>query len=189
VWCNETNRTLFRSTGGFVIHTSSPGTTGVELPGGSGTWSSFSDRNYKDNVELVDGREVLARLAEIPISTWNYTTEEESIRHMGPMAQDFYAAFGLGPDDRHITTIDADGVALAAIQALAGENAELRGRVDDLEAQMDELRALVTASAPAARPRGLDFLLSPDLLLVGPGLLLFGLGMVWVARRRGNGGG
>jgi len=75
------------------------------------------------------------------------------------MTQDFYVAFGLGEDDRHITTIDADGVALSAIQALAEENAELRGRVDDLEAEMDRLRALISESASPAKSRAVDFLL------------------------------
>jgi hypothetical protein len=49
------------------------------------------------------------------------------------MAQDFRAAFGLGADERHIGTIDESGVALAAIQALAKENAELRQRLEVLE--------------------------------------------------------
>src|SRR5574341_2224208 len=67
------------------------------------------------NFAKVDGREILARVSALPIQTWNYQTQEASIRHIGPMAQDFYAAFGLGDDNLHISTIDADGIALASI--------------------------------------------------------------------------
>ncbi len=66
----------------------------------------------------MDGREVMERVAEIPITTWNYESQDSEIRHMGPAAQDLYAAFGLGEDQRYISTVDADGVTLAAIQGL-----------------------------------------------------------------------
>ena len=69
---------------------------------------------------------------------------------MGPMAQDFYAAFGLGADDRHIVTVDADGVALAAIQGLRDmlreKDAEIvaqRLRLDALEATVDALKRAI----------------------------------------------
>ena len=89
----------------------------------------------------------------VPISTWNYKTQDASVRHMGPMAQDFHEAFGLGEDDKHITTVDADGVALAAIQGiheivqkkdakismLQKQNADLESRVAALEALVQEL--------------------------------------------------
>lgn len=49
---------------------------------------------------------------------WRYKSEPEDVRHIGPVAQDFRAAFNLGADDKHISTVDADGVALASVQAL-----------------------------------------------------------------------
>jgi trimeric autotransporter adhesin len=55
------------------------------------------------------------------IATWNWKSQDASIRHMGPMAQDFHAAFGLGETDKGISTMDADGVALAAIQGMHQE--------------------------------------------------------------------
>jgi hypothetical protein len=68
----------------------------------------------------------------VPVSVWNYKSQNPSIRHMGPMAQDLHAAFGLGESDKGIATIDADGVALAAIQGLNAkletENAALRAQ-------------------------------------------------------------
>jgi TolA-binding protein len=79
---------------------------------------------------------LLEKLNSIPIETWNFRSQDDSIRHMGPMAQDFYAAFGLGEDDKHISTVDADGVALAGVQALY----RMVGRmVQEKDAQIQEL--------------------------------------------------
>jgi hypothetical protein len=77
-----------------------------------------SDRNTKENIRDVDPSEILAKVVEMPITTWNYIHDEENLPHMGPMAQDFYAAFGLGQGDKTIAYMDKDGVALAAIQGL-----------------------------------------------------------------------
>jgi hypothetical protein len=66
----------------------------------------------------VDGFEILEKLAALPVSTWNYTWDPPEVHHLGPMAQDFAAAFGLGDDDTKINMIDANGVATVAIQAL-----------------------------------------------------------------------
>jgi hypothetical protein len=94
------------------------GTAGVSLPAGSSAWATLSDRNAKTNFKPVDGKEVVRELATIPVSTWNYKTQNPAVRHMGPMAQDFHAAFKVGEDNRHITTLDSEGVALAAIKGL-----------------------------------------------------------------------
>ncbi len=143
-----------RASGGTFIFSSSPPTTGVFLSPGSGAWASVSDQALKENVEAIDPVAVLDALVSIPVSTWNYITQDDSIRHMGVMAQDFYAAFGIGEDDRHITTIDADGVAFAAIQGLntklETENAALRARVDDLEARLAALEGLASGGSSAS---------------------------------------
>jgi hypothetical protein len=79
----------------------------------------ISDRNLKKDLAMVDSADILAKVSRLPISTWTYLSEPSGLRHMGPMAQDFRASFGLGDrDDRHYNSIDAHGVALAAIQAL-----------------------------------------------------------------------
>lgn len=103
-----------------------------------------SDRNLKANVGSVDPADMLQRVRELPISTWNYTSDDPAVRHIGPMAQDFAALFGVGADDRHIHPIDGQGVALAAIQgllqeieALREENARLAERLAALEAAGD----------------------------------------------------
>ncbi len=91
-----------------------------------GILTQGSDRNSKRDIEPVDVENVLERVADMPISTWSYKTDAQGVRHLGPMAQDFHAAFGLGEDERSIATLDTSGVALAAIQALHRQVEELR---------------------------------------------------------------
>ncbi len=91
---------------------------GCILAPGGGSWSCTSDRNVKKDFETIDGKDILKRLAGIPIQAWRYKTEQGAPRHIGPMAQDFAKAFAVGSDDKHITGVDADGVALSAIQGL-----------------------------------------------------------------------
>ena len=105
----------------------------------NGTFVSASDRNAKENFAPVDAKEILAKVTSLPLTRWNYK-QDTATPHLGPMAQDFYAAFAVGPDDKHITAVDADGVALAAIQGLnqkleeqRAENAELKQRLEKLE--------------------------------------------------------
>jgi hypothetical protein len=136
------NQFVARAAGGFYLYTDLGSTTGVTVAPGDGSWASVSDSNLKENVRPVDGAALLERLSLIPISEWNYIAQDEAIRHIGPMAQDFRAAFGLGTDDRHISTVDADGVALAAIQALhekSKEIDELKRLIVELQTQMKRL--------------------------------------------------
>lgn len=107
-----------RASGGVRLRTSANLSTGCNLPAGSGVFSCTSDANAKSGFASVDPDAVLKSVAAMPISFWVYKTDESAARHMGPTAQDFRAAFNLGTDDRSIGHIDADGVALAAIQGL-----------------------------------------------------------------------
>lgn len=121
-------------------------TQGVKVNPGGGAWVSISDRNAKTNFMPVDAQAVLEKVAQMPLSTWSYKTEDAAIRHMGPMAQDFHAAFGLsGDDDKGITTIDADGVALAAIQGLYLELQKKEGRLTAMEMRLSEREAQLHA--------------------------------------------
>jgi hypothetical protein len=99
----------------------------------------FSDRALKANFGTVDAADMLRRVQELPISTWNYTRDDPSVRHIGPMAQDFAATFGVGGDDRHIHPIDGQGVALVAIQGLAALVADLGAANARLAARMAAL--------------------------------------------------
>ncbi len=192
------NTFTVRAHGGARFYSAAGTGTGVQLASGGGSWSNLSDRAAKENFAPVDGRDILDRLAAVPIQTWNYRSQDPAIRHIGPVAQDFYAAFGVGEDDTHITTVDADGVALAAIQGLYevvqekdARIAELEGRVAALEAQnaaqqaqIHSLEARLTAlerqvggtSAPASAA------------LPVSGLALGGLALLGVVLRAVKGG-
>jgi hypothetical protein len=113
----------------------------------------LSDQSLKANVGSVDPTDMVQRLRELPISTWNYTSDDPSVRHIGPMAQDFAAAFGVGADDRHIHPIDGQGVALAAIQGLAREIAALRAENARLASRIGDLEIGARQSAPPAASR------------------------------------
>ncbi len=146
----------WRVSGGFRVFTSSNLSTGVTIQSGStvsnwgqsnaviststgaflstsGVWTNTSDVNRKHLFERVSGEDVLDRLRALPITSWSYRTDDRGIRHLGPTAQDFRRAFGLGNDDVTIGTVDADGVALAAAKALEQRTAGQAGRIEALE--------------------------------------------------------
>jgi hypothetical protein len=95
-----------------------------------------SDRNSKTGFSPVNPAEVLDKVVNLPISEWQFKADKEGSRHLGPTAQDFFATFNVGTDERHIATVDEGGVALAAIQGL---NTKL---VSELQAKDRELREL-----------------------------------------------
>ncbi len=146
------NRMTILASGNVGIGTTNP--ANLLVVGGSAspaycngtTWQNGSDRNIKQNFSPVSPQTVLARVSALPITEWQYKAEAAGTRHIGPMAQDFHAAFGLnGGDDTHISTVDEGGVALAAIQGLnqkvenRSENSELR--IQKLEAENAGLKA------------------------------------------------
>jgi hypothetical protein len=147
--CGTANFFTVRSTGGAMFTTAIDGggmpTAGVFLGPGDNAWNSVSDRNLKENFTSVDREVLLEKLASIPITMWNYKSQDESIRHIGPMAQDFYAAFGMGTDDKRISTIDPDGIALATIQGLYQKANEQAAEIRALKKQVVRLQALVEA--------------------------------------------
>ena len=85
---------------------------------------------------------MLAKVSALPLQSWHYTNAPGT-RHVGPMAQDFQAAFGLGADDKSIATVDADGVALAAIQGLDEITKSQAAEIAALRRQLAELRGLI----------------------------------------------
>ncbi len=113
-----TNQFVVRAGGGFFLYTGT-GSSGAKLASGATAWSVLSDRNAKKNFKPVDTVAVLDKLAAIPIEQWNYKWEKDTdTPDIGPMAQDFKHAFYPGRDDKSITTLEFDGVELAAIQGL-----------------------------------------------------------------------
>jgi hypothetical protein len=99
-----------------------------------------SDRALKRGFESVDQNQVLERLAALPLSRWSYHTEGTQTLHLGPMAQDFKQAFGLGASDRTISKVDADGVAFAAIQALYQRLLSVEAKNQTLERELHQLQ-------------------------------------------------
>jgi len=97
------------------------------------SFNPTSDRNAKENFQPVDNQAVLAKVASLPVTQWNFKTESRDVQHIGPMAQDFQAAFQLSADDKHISVVDEGGVALAAIQGL-------NQKLDEKDAEIQELR-------------------------------------------------
>jgi hypothetical protein len=153
------NQFVARASGGAIFYSDSALTTGVTLAAGGGAWSNLSDARMKSHFRDLDGEDVLSKLARIPIREWSYVSQGERIRHVGPTAQDFRAAFGLGENEVTINTLDPDGIGLRAIQALdarthalARENATLARENAALREEFAALRALVEAAA-ALRPR------------------------------------
>ncbi len=165
----------WRVSGGFRIFTSSGLYTGVTIQSGAvtsnwsqdnaviststgamlstgGVWQNASDVNKKHLFENISGEDILSRLRRIPIREWSYKTEEDNVRHLGPTAQDFKAAFGLGTDDKSIGTVDADGVALASVQALDNRTREQAQEINTLKTENELLQARLTALEQRSGP-------------------------------------
>ena len=148
------NQFTVRSAGGVRLFTNATMTTGVQVAAGGSSWAVISDRNRKQDFLHVDGEDVLRRLRALPVTTWRYRDEEDrSTFHIGPMAQDWHAAFGFTKDDHTINMSDFDGVNLAAIKALeertaqlqakSAEVTQLRAQVEAQSRRLDELEAIV----------------------------------------------
>jgi hypothetical protein len=144
-----------RCEGGARFYTANGG-VGAQLLAGASSWGAPSDSNLKTKVTAVDPRRILAKIAAMPVTEWEYKVVPDR-RYIGPTAQDFHAAFGLGFDDKTITTLDSDGVMYAAIQGLVEELKDRDAKIGELEASGAELKAKMDAmeerlnSLPPAR--------------------------------------
>jgi hypothetical protein len=110
---------------------------------------TVSDRALKEDVRPVDVRAVLEAALDMPVSGWRYRGDDPSVRHIGPMAQDFAAAFRVGSDDRHIEMVDAFGAAIACIQALHAQLGERDAQIDALWTELRELQARLDGRQPS----------------------------------------
>jgi len=110
-----------------------------------GTISQLSSRYSKENFESTDGGALLAKLEQLPISTWNYRGANSQERHLGPVAEDFRAAFGLGASERYVSVTDEAGVALASVKALQQEIKQRDSRIEQLEQRLQALESRLDA--------------------------------------------
>lgn len=134
------------TTNRFVVYSGQYGSEMLVLDSAGltvrGTLASASDRNLKENFQPVNPQEVLSKVSAMPLTRWNYK-QDTAASHIGPMAQDFYAAFNVGPDDKHITTVDESGVALAAIQGLNQKLEATRAENAALKQELAEIKNLL----------------------------------------------
>lgn len=111
----------------------------------NGTLTESSDVNAKENFAPVDPSEVLDKVSEIPVTSWNFKHDDDGLRHIGPMAQDFHAAFGVGSDETRLAPLDVNGVTLAAIQGLDRVRRDQEARIEELSKRNAELEARLAA--------------------------------------------
>jgi len=127
---------------GYKLYTTaSINGSGVELNHGDGAWNTLSDKTKKENYQKIDKQKVLDKLIALPMEKWNYTAQNDKIKHIGPYAQDFNKAYGLGDGKLTISTIDSDGIAFASIQALAERNKQLNQKNKLLESKLSNLES------------------------------------------------
>jgi len=137
-----TGRFEFFETGQFQIGDPSARIFDLEANGNltiTGSLSQNSDVNSKENIQIVNPAEILQKVTDLPISVWNYKFDADNIRHLGPMAQDFYKLFGLGAREDKIATLDTTGVALASIKALANKVNEKESQINKLKNENENL--------------------------------------------------
>jgi hypothetical protein len=140
---------IWNSSGNVGIGAASPGQR-LYVAGNiyaTGTITPNSDRNLKTDFAVVDATAVLAQVAKLPIQQWRFKAEPKGVKHVGPMAQDFQSAFGLGEIPTAIATVDADGVALAAIQGLNQKLDEKDAEIQDLKQSIADLKKMVQSLA------------------------------------------
>ena len=113
-----------------------------------GSWVNASDRNLKTNFTALDPEWVLGGINTLNIERWNYKVESPSVMHVGPVAQDFFAQFGLGGSDTSISTVDASGVALVGIQALSARLDALASTTLALDLSTSTLATTTASTTP-----------------------------------------
>ncbi|MGC2239067.1 MAG: tail fiber domain-containing protein [Pyrinomonadaceae bacterium] len=135
------NEFAARATGGFRFRTNLTGTTGCNLPAGSGVFNCTSSRFTKENFFAVKGSDILSKLRAIPVTSWNYIDEGKNVRHIGPMAEDFFSQFGLGVGNTSIGVQDLAGVSIAAVKELDTQLQQKNEEVKQLQDEVKQLRA------------------------------------------------
>ena len=122
------------------------GSTSVTTIQGQVAYTFTSDRNQKENFQPVDGEEVLRKIRNFSMTSWNYKKNDPAkFRHYGPMAQEFFAAFGHDGagtcgDSVSINSGDMAGITLIAVQTLESEKEQLKAKVETIQTENAELK-------------------------------------------------
>ncbi len=121
------------------------GDTAITVIEGQVPYTYTSDRNQKENFRAVDADQMLTKLRGLSITSWNYKGQDaKQFRHYGPVAQDFFAAFGqdavgtIGTPTT-ISSGDLDGILMIAVQALEKRTVEQEKEIADLKARLQTL--------------------------------------------------
>ncbi len=145
VYTTDANQFRVRARGGTWFFSNAGMTTGAYLAPGSNSWASACDSATKEDFRDVDKQELLRTVAGLRVRNYKLKDQNDGTRHIGPVAQDFHAAFGVGEDSKSINLADADGVLLAAVQALYEQNQQLFDQNQELRAELDALKAELVA--------------------------------------------
>ncbi len=141
----DSNQMMMRFANGYVLYTNDSTTIGVQVGAGGNSWSVISDRRRKENFSAVNGEDFLKKIDNFNLTSWNYKGQDaRTFRHYGPMAQDFYAAFGKDSygsigNDTTINQADFEGVSFIAIQALERRTQEQTDKINELEKKVNAL--------------------------------------------------
>ena len=108
-----------------------------------GVWTDISSRAKKEDFQQLDGDQVLDKIEAMSMTSWKFKGTEE--RHVGPVAEDFYRAFGCGTgipedDSTSIAALDLAGVSLVAVQELTRLIKEQQKEITALKAQIEALQ-------------------------------------------------
>ncbi len=145
VYTTGANQFRARARGGTWFFSNAGMTTGAYLAPGSNSWASACDSATKEDFRDVDKQELLRKVAGLRVRNYKLKDQNDGTRHIGPVAQEFHAAFGVGENEKSINLADADGVLLAAVQALYEQNQQLFDQNQDLRAELDALKAELVA--------------------------------------------
>jgi hypothetical protein len=158
VWADSADTSDFADTGnnqfdvrasGGVLFINGSGAGSVSWTPGAGSWSFTSDRNAKENFKAVNAQAILDKIATLPMTEWNYKGYGD--RHVGPMAQDFHAAFPFNANDKMINSADEAGVSLAAIQGLNQKMEDKDAKIKELESRLEKLEQLISSRKGEAK--------------------------------------